>query len=249
MKRKHIINLKIFAAITVIALAVTMVIHFNGEKPKAESSENQEVKYNYPYYLLELYKKNPETKEFVFNYPKLKDRKFQIDLSKEAQSETVPLLFQWDTRWGYAEYAGGMMGLNGCGPTCLSMVALYVTHNKEYTPLYIASVSTDNGYCRDGDGTFWTLMSEGAKYFEMKSYEIPLDKNRIKRELLSGNPIICIMGAGDFTTSGHYIVMTDWQDGKIKINDPNSKARSETLWEYEKICSQIRNMWKFIRND
>lgn len=34
------------------------------------------------------------------------------------------------------------------------------------------------------------------------------------------------MDHGDFTLEGHYIVMTDYVDGQIKVNDPNSNARS-----------------------
>ena len=59
----------------------------------------------------------------------------------------------------------------------------------------------------------------------------------------AGNPIICVMGPGDFTTTGHFIVMTDYVDGKIKINDPNSPIRSNKLWDCDLIKDQIRNLW------
>ena len=57
------------------------------------------------------------------------------------------------------------------------------------------------------------------------------------------NPIICSMRAGDFTTTGHYIVLVGCEDGLIRVNDPNSHANSEKLWSYEQIESQIRNLW------
>ena len=55
------------------------------------------------------------------------------------------------------------------------------------------------------------------------------------------------MGPGDFTTTGHFIVLSGCEDGLIKINDPNSYANSEKLWSYEEIADQIRNLW-VIRN-
>ena len=61
--------------------------------------------------------------------------------------------------------------------------------------------------------------------------------------LEAGNPIICAMGPGDFTTAGHYIVMVGTRDGKIQVNDPNSILNSEKLWTYEDIEGQIRNLW------
>ena len=52
------------------------------------------------------------------------------------------------------------------------------------------------------------------------------------------------MGPGDFTTTGHFIVMTGLTDNnKIMINDPNSKKNSKKLWEYDDIYEQIRNLW------
>jgi hypothetical protein len=73
--------------------------------------------------------------------------------------------------------------------------------------------------------------------------EIPLDEDRLIRNLEVGNPVICVMGPGDFTTTGHFIVMTGYSDGEIHINDPNSIRRSEKTWKYEEIKDQIRNLW------
>lgn len=58
-------------------------------------------------------------------------------------------------------------------------------------------------------------------------------------------PIICIMGAGDFTDDGHFIVFTEMKDGKLVINDPNSRINSAKLWEFEDIKNQIHNMWAY----
>ena len=75
----------------------------------------------------------------------------------------------------------------------------------------------------------------------------PLDENRIRTNLEAGVPVICVMGPGDFTTSGHFIVLTGLDDGKFRVNDPNSIANSEKLWSYEQIAGQIKNLWA-IRN-
>ena len=37
--------------------------------------------------------------------------------------------------------------------------------------------------------------------------------------------------------------MTGYEDGMIRINDPNSPLRSQTLWSYDRIQDQIRNLW------
>ena len=44
---------------------------------------------------------------------------------------------------------------------------------------------------------------------------------------------------------GHFIVLTGVEDGKIIVNDPNSKEKSEKRWEYERLESQIQNLWVY----
>lgn len=197
----------------------------------------------WPDKLITLLEKNPDTAEYVLHYPLKKDVVFAIDLSEYANSEYVPLLLQWDERWGYTRYGNEMMGLSGCGPTCLSMVCIYLLDDPKYSPRYIADFAIQNGYCVPGNGSSWTLISEGGEKLGLDVTELPLDKNRILRNLEAGNPIICVMGPGDFTSTGHFIVMTGCADGKIKVNDPNSPSRSAELWDYDSIKDQIRNLW------
>lgn len=197
----------------------------------------------WPAHMIDLLEKNPETQDFVLNYPLRKGKSFKIDLREHIGSDRVPLLLQWDKRWGYTKYGNDMMGLTGCGPTCLSMVCIYLLDDPKYSPRYIADFAIENGYCVPGNGSTWTLISKGGVTLGLDVTELPLDKNRIIRNLEVGNPIICVMGPGDFTSTGHFIVLTGYVDGKISVNDPNSPARSNMLWDYEDIKDQIRNLW------
>jgi len=197
----------------------------------------------WPAYLIDLLERNPDVKDFVLNYPLKKDLTPEIDLRDCVHNDHVPLLLQWDERWGYTKYGNEMMGLSGCGPTCLSMVCLYLLDDPRYSPRYVADFAIENGYCVPGNGSSWTLISKGGVTLGLDVTELPLDKNRIIRNLQVGNPIICVVGPGDFTSTGHFIVMTGYVDGKISVNDPNSPTRSNMLWDYEDIKDQIRNLW------
>lgn len=225
----------------------TTVCHYDNNSFQGRlekfAAENHLERNEWPEDLLEAAQNNPEMEDFVLHYPLKKNSKPEIDLSEYKNADSVPLLFQWDERWGYTEYAGNMMGLSGCGPTCLSMVSMFLLNDTSYTPQYIAKFSEENGYGVPGSGSSWTLISEGGRKLGLDVVEIPLDKQRIIRNLEVGNPIICVMGPGDFTTTGHFIVFVGYEDGKIKVNDPNSKTRSETLWDYEQIKNQIKNLW------
>lgn len=198
---------------------------------------------DWPEDLLVLLDKNPETEEFVLQYPLKKDSRPTYGLSDCLNSTQMPLLLQWDERWGYGEYAGELMGISGCGPTCLSMVCIQLLQDPSYTPQYVAAFAEENGYAVKGNGSAWALISEGGEKLGLDVTEIPLDEGRIIRNLEAGNPIICVMGPGDFTTSGHFIVLTQYADGYVKVNDPNSPIRSQKQWKLTDIMPQMNNLW------
>lgn len=198
-----------------------------------------------PQQLRELAERNPETVEFVKQYPKLHNEHSDIDLTQEATGDHVPLLMQWDTRWGYESYGTSYIACAGCGPTCLSMVLLYLTGNTEYSPLTVARYAEANGYYITGQGTSWDLMRSGAAYFGLDSREISLSETQMKRVLDQGLPIICSVGPGDFTTEGHFIVIIGYTDEGFTVNDPNSILRSEMIWSFDRLKRQIKNLWSF----
>ena len=211
-------------------------------KVKQYAEENDIFYWDYPQSLIELLERNPETEEFVLEYPFREEQ--QLDVFAYDLSEGVPLMMQWDQRWGYLEYGSDMVAITGCGPVCLAMAGYYVTGGDEdFHPAEMIEFAEENGYYSKGNGSSWTLISEGGVKLGLDVTEIPLVKKRIMDNLEVDNPIICSMRAGDFTTSGHYIVMVGAEDGMIRVNDPNSYENSEKLWSYEQLEPQIRNLW------
>lgn len=204
----------------------------------------------YPKDLLQLLAGNAETLDFVKAYPDNAGKTKAGKIKKsEIKNGKIPLFLQWDERWGYLDYGGGMIALNGCGPTCLSMVVVGLTGNREYTPKAIADYSMENNYYVGDTGTAWALMSRGSTYFGVTPREIGLDKDAITAQLEAGYPVICSVKPGDFTTQGHYIVLTGvTKKGKWKVNDPNSIANSKKNWDPDRVLSQIQALWAFSPN-
>ena len=151
--------------------------------------------------------------------------------------------------WGYQDYGSSCIAITGCGPTCLAMVGYYLTGDSNMSPDQIAKFAQQNGYYSSGSGSSWTLISEGAAQLGLTATELPLVKKKITNALEEGNPVILAMGPGDFTTTGHYIVLTGVKDGKFQVNDPNSRLRSRKLWSYEELEDQIRNIWAISRQE
>lgn len=198
----------------------------------------------YPEQLIELLQNNEETADFVFDYPEKKDTA-PADTVGEVVQGQVPLLLQWDERWGYAFYADDMIAVNGCGPTAIAMVAAGLTGDNTVTPYKVAQFSAGNGYYAGDSGTSWILMTDGAQQFGIYGEEMGLSEDEVFSALENGHPIICSMRPGDFTTTGHFIVLTGIEDGKIQVNDPNSRVRSEKLWDYSRLEYQINNLWVY----
>ncbi len=195
----------------------------------------------YPISLIELFERNPETEGFVLNYPFRKD--MDIDLSRYDREAGVPLFLQWDPMWGYEKYGSDFLAITGCGPTCLAMVGYYLTGDENMNPRDIAKFAQRNGYYAKGYGSSWTLISRGAEDLGLTATELPLVEKKINDALEAGNPVILALGEGDFTSTGHYIVLTHVDERGYTINDPNSRVNSWKQWTYEELEPQIRNIW------
>nr|WP_296462377.1 C39 family peptidase [uncultured Acetatifactor sp.] len=194
--------------------------------------------------LAELLELNEEAADYVESYPQREAYKSQpIDLAQEIQGGSVPLLMQWDKRWGYNAYGGNMIGLAGCGPVCMTMAYLHFTGDTAMTPREMAAFADDNGYYEEDAGTKWSFWTEGAGKLGLVGEELPLDENRMKQTLDDGKVIICSMGPGDFTTEGHFILIRGYDGNGFYVNDPNRRSNSEKQWEFDALRSQIRNLW------
>ena len=197
--------------------------------------------------LLTAYLNNPEMEDFLAGYLEadLPQYTAQGGFTEEEIQQQFPLFLQWDKRWGYVSYGGSMIGLSGCGPTCLSMTLTALTRRTDQTPADIARFSEERGYYVEGSGTAWSLMTEGAAALGLSARELSLDETVMKNSLDSGRPIICSMGPGDFTTQGHFILIYGYDADGFFVNDPNCIDRSGQRRSFDKLRGQIKNLWGY----
>lgn len=174
--RKKVFGFAVICVITVslfIAFQVTNNAISNNEFPEVKSGSSgaalsyddaydkvkkyaEEKGYSvdeYPETLIKLLAKAPESEQFVLEYPKEKNKSHKVSMKKYKSCDSIPLFIQWDTQWGYEPYGNGIVGLDGCGPTCLSMVAVYYLQDTKFSPDYVARFADKNGYYIDGVGS------------------------------------------------------------------------------------------------
>lgn len=193
-----------------------------------------------PQYINEFVDKNPQAIELKENYqPNENTDPIILD-----SPNGIPLYIQWDKRWAYTTYGDEIIGTAGCGPTCLSMVAVGLTGKTTYNPRYVAKYAIKNDFL-EGSMTRWALMESGCNEFGLIASAVPLSKNEMFKQLEAGHPIIASLRPGDFTTTGHFIVITKTINDKFLVNDPNSKENSHKQWSYSQLAPQIKDMWAY----
>lgn len=229
------------------------------EKPKGFMDSREKIKTHmkqYPKWILEFLDTHREAVDWVAGYPEymknseeeIEEKALQpVELKNYKVVNDIPLFLQWDSDWGYASYGNGVIGVEGCGPTCLSMVAVRLKQDLSMTPKWMADFSEENGYYLSDTGTDWNLMEYGAEKLGIHSKQImSWSEDAVKSELELGRPMICSMGAGDFTNAGHFIVLAGIaDDGRIIVHDPNSPKNSEQLWDVWTLLNQMKAMWSF----
>lgn len=218
------------------------------EEKKAEELakiKKQAEKDGCPPELIGLLDKNEELVDFVKDYPKKASIAPPETVGEIATEGGIPHFLQWDERWGYQSYGTSTIAASGCGPTCMSMVIVGLSGDTSATPYKMAKYSEEHGYIDETNNTYWVFMNEAAEDWGITSWETKLDESRLAQELQKGHPIICSMLPGDFTTTGHFIVLTGYQDGKVRVNDPFSVENTKKEWVFADIADQIQEMWVY----
>ena len=135
-----------------------------------------------------------------------------------------------------------MIGLAGCGPTCMTMAYLYHTGDLTVNPREVAEFAQEKGY-HTTEGTSWDFWTLGAKELGLYGEVVSLSETVMKSVLDSGGLLVCSMSAGDFTTGGHYILLRGYDENGFFVNDPNRRSNSERQWDFDTLASQMKNLW------
>lgn len=207
-----------------------------------EIFENVEL---YPQLMLEDLERNPEILDYVYEYPDA-STEASGGLTKEEQEESCPLMIQWDSRWGYVEYGNYNIGISGCGPTSLAMVLYSFTRDDSITPDNLARYAMEKGYYVSGSGTAWSFMKDIPKTYGINvSQEASLNEARMIEILEKNGLLICSMKPGDFTATGHFIVVCGYDGENFIVNDPFSYSNSYKTWDFVTLKEQTKQVWYY----
>jgi hypothetical protein len=111
--------------------------------------------------------------------------------------------------------------------------------DQTVTPLDVAQWAAANGYRCIGNGSYHSLIPDGAMHYGLSAEALGRDGQKVADALASGKLVVAIMHPGHFTKSGHFIVLRGvTSDGKILVADPASVSRSEQEWDLSLILNE-----------
>lgn len=209
----------------------------------------------YPYVIVHA-EGNPNVIHFLYEYghdyksPAAfhytdEEKKTFTDTGKSGAAR-VPLIMQWDYRWGFNWYGGGPAGLTACAPTCMTMIGLGLTGKETYTVPAMCSYAEGKGYWVSGQGTSWSLVTDAFPDDPITCQQISVDEESIASALQAGNPVLINVGVGKFSAVGHFMVLTGVdKGGKFVLNDPNNLENSSKTWAWADLASEIQAAWAY----
>lgn len=163
----------------------------------------------------------------------------------EWRAGEMPHLYQTDPAWSKAPYANSDVRTAACGPTCLSMVYVYLTGKTDLDPAGMAAFADQNNFAPSGS-TEWRFMTDGASMLGIASSTLPASRESVTAALDAGKPVICSVRPGDFTLVGHFIVLKSIDErDMVEVYDPNSPFNSAKRWGINRILQQAEALWSF----
>ena len=167
---------------------------------------------------------------------------------------------QTDPRWGSLDYSAKgektTIRASGCGPAAMAMV-LSTWADPAVTPATECAWALAHGFKAPHQGTYYGYFEEAGRRYGLKTYRLNYsnlygnDRSayhaQAKDALDRGDLVIACMGKGNWTSSGHYVLVWKIDGNTIYINDPASNLARRTRGSYDLFKKQVKYYWVIER--
>ena len=157
---------------------------------------------------------------------------------------TQPVSYlQTDPRWKEKDYSAKgektTIGASGCGPTAMAMV-LATWADPAVNPVSECAWALAHGFKAPHQGTYYGYFAKAAARYGLACRQLNYTslygnsksdihaKAKAKAAVDAGNLVIACMGKGNWTSSGHYVLVWKIEGDTIYINDPASTQARRT---------------------
>lgn len=170
--------------------------------------------------------------------------------------------YQTDKRWASQSYAvkGEVttVGASGCGPTAMAMV-LATWADKRVTPATECAWALKNGFKALKHGTYYAYFAPAARRYGLSCQQLngasiagqvnhPLH-DTVLAALKAGDLVIACMGPGNWTRSGHFILL--WDVDAVRdiayVNDPASSLPRRIRGSWQQLKREVKFYFRVRR--
>ena len=162
----------------------------------------------------------------------------------------IPYYSQTDSHWKDYLYGGSdVMSEYGCGPTAMAMIISALGNAEEgvrVSPITIADWAAANDEFCKGSGSYLSIVNDSLAAYGLQTLPVEdTSAKGINRMLQEGHILVALVGPGDFTDDGHFILITDrTPEGRVTIADPDSLENTQKTWDPAVLSSQLMNSRK-----
>lgn len=173
----------------------------------------------------------------------------------------IPVSYlQTDSRWKNHNYSAKgekkTIGTSGCGVTAAAMVIASLK-DKTVTPVTTAEWAMQHGYKALNQGTYYSYFVPQFSLYGIKCKRLNTANLYGKsssavhtqtletalQALQQGNWVIACMGKGNWTSTGHFILLYKYENGYVYIHDPASVSASRTYNTWNLFAGEVKYLW------
>ena len=170
--------------------------------------------------------------------------------------------YQTDKRWASKSYAvkgeSSTIGGSGCGPTAMAM-ALATWADKRVTPETECAWALAHGFKALRHGTFYAYFAPAARRYGLTCTQLngasiygqpgSAYHATVLAAVKAGDLVIACMGPGNWTRSGHFILLwdVDVQRDIAYVNDPVSSLTRRTRGSWQLLKKQVKFYFRIKR--
>lgn len=174
----------------------------------------------------------------------------------------IPVSYlQTDTRWSNKDYSAKgestTIGKAGCGPTACAMVIASLVDNT-VTPVNACTYSLAHGFKAKNQGTYYSFIRSYLQEYSIESVQLNQSNlykkassvhDKALKAIKDGDWVICCMGKGNWTSSGHFILWYDVEGSLALVKDPNSTKTTRTRNTVSLLQNEVKYYWHVKVND
>lgn len=161
-----------------------------------------------------------------------------VGILADEQNQQLKVVYYNQADYPGEKIGGSTIQAAGCGPTAVAVCYSSLTGKKADVPKMCDQVYK-HGWYYTGQGCSHSVVPGLSKLYGLNCKGLGYSKDAVEKALRAGHPVVALMGPGDFTDSGHFVVLTRMVGkDQVKIADVGSRANTYKTWSLKDVVQQ-----------